>query len=110
MPDLYRRASVFAFPSIEEGSALVSYEAMASGLPSVVTPNVGSLVEDDKHGIIVEPRDVDAIVEALERLASNPDVRRRMSTNARETVEAYTWERYGDRVTKAYRKLLNNQN
>lgn len=107
MADLYRRASVFAFPSIEEGSALVSYEAMASGLPSVVTPNVGSLVKDDQHGIVAEPRDVDAIVDSLEKLASHPELRRRMGRAARETVVDYTWERYGDTVAETYQEILS---
>lgn len=106
MAALYKRASIFAFPSIEEGSALVSYEAMASGLPSVVTPNVGSLVEDDRHGIVVEPRDVDAVADGLERLASDPSLRRRMGRAARETVVDYTWERYSDTVAETYREIL----
>jgi glycosyltransferase involved in cell wall biosynthesis len=106
MPELYRRASVFAFPSIEEGSALVSYEAMASGLPSVVTPNVGSLVKDGEHGIIVEPRDVGAITESLEKLALHPELRRQMSRTARETVANYTWERYSNAIVETYEKLL----
>jgi glycosyltransferase involved in cell wall biosynthesis len=110
MPATYRNANAFVFPSIEEGSALVSYEAMASALPSIVTPNVGSLVEDDKHGIVVPPRDVEAVTEALERLASDPDIRRRMGARARETVEEYTWERYGEKVAGAYQELLNNRN
>lgn len=109
MPDLYRQADAFIFPSIEEGSALVSYEAMASGLPSVVTPNVGSLVEDDQQGIVVEPRDIDAIVDAIEALATDPELRERYGQAAREKVEDYTWKRYGDRVAKVYRKLLSNR-
>jgi glycosyltransferase involved in cell wall biosynthesis len=108
MADLYKRASVFAFPSIEEGSALVSYEAMASGLPSVVTPNVGSLVEDGRHGTVVEPRDVDAIADSLEEFASDPSLRRKMGHDAREAVVDYTWKKYGDTVAKTYDELLSD--
>ncbi len=46
MPDLYRWADVFVLPSIVEGSAAASYEALLSGLPVVATPNTGSIVED----------------------------------------------------------------
>jgi len=109
MADLYRRASVFAFPSIEEGSALVSYEAMASGLPSIVTPNVGSLVEDSQHGFVVEPRDINGIVDRLERLASDSLLRRKMGRAARDTVVDYTWKRYGDTVAETYDELLSNK-
>lgn len=104
--ELYREASVFVFPSVEEGSALVSYEAMASGLPSIVTPNTGSLVEDGVHGRVVQPRDVDAIADALAELAGAHETRRRMARRARSTVEEYTWEAYGDRVATAYEELL----
>lgn len=109
MSTTYRDANVFVFPSIEEGSALVSYEAMASALPSIVTPNAGSLVEDGEHGVIVPPRDVKSIINSLEKLASDPDMRRRMGFRARETVENYTWERYGNRVTSAYNELLKRK-
>lgn len=102
MEKLYREASVFVFPSIEEGSALVSYEAMASGLPSIVTPNVGSLVEDGKHGIVVSPYDVAGIARAIERFAASPKDRARMGYNARKKIQRYTWKRYSDKVAQAY--------
>jgi glycosyltransferase involved in cell wall biosynthesis len=108
IPQLYREVDAFVFPSIEEGSALVSYEAMASGLPSVVTPNVGSLVEDDEHGIVVEPREIDAITDAIETLAADPEVRERYGQTAREKAEDYTWKRYEDRVAEVYFELLSN--
>ena len=56
---LYQSADVFVFPSIEEGSALVTYEAMACGLPSIVTHNAGSLVRDGIDGYVVPLRDAD---------------------------------------------------
>jgi len=104
----YQKASVFAFPSVEEGSALVSYEAMASGLPSIVTPNVGSLVEDGEHGTVVDPRDVDAVATALERFAADPQQRAAMGRAARGKVADYTWEAYGDQVAATYRNLIDS--
>jgi glycosyltransferase involved in cell wall biosynthesis len=109
MAQRYREANVFVFPSIEEGSALVSYEAMASALPSIVTPNVGSLVESDEHGLVVPHRDIDAVADAIESLASDPDKRRQLGTNARKKVEDYTWDRYGERVVSAYQELLDRR-
>ena len=46
-------ADVFVFPSLFEGSAVVTYEALAAGLPSVVTPSAGSVVRDGVEGFIV---------------------------------------------------------
>ncbi len=106
IPDEFHRADAFVFPSIEEGSALVSYEAMASGLPSIVTPNVGSLVEDGEHGVVVPPRDIGALADALSELAESPELRSRMGRAAREKVSDYSWERYGDRVADVYRNIL----
>lgn len=102
----YRRADAFVFPSVEEGSALVSYEAMAAGLPSVVTPNVGSLVRDEREGLVIPPRDADAVADAIERLAADAAARTQMSEAARDRVSPYTWERYGDRVATAHERLV----
>jgi glycosyltransferase involved in cell wall biosynthesis len=101
----YKQSDVFVFPSVEEGSALVTYEAMAAGLPSVVTPNSGSLVEHGVHGQVVEPRNVEATAAAVKELAAKPDRRRELGRRARLTVEDYTWTAYGDRVADAYRDL-----
>ncbi|CDK40708.1 glycosyltransferase family 4 protein [Halorubrum sp. AJ67] len=105
----FRRASTFVFPSVEEGSALVSYEAMASGLPAVVTSNVGSLVRDGEDGIVVDVGDINALTDAIERLGSSPETRERMGKSARKRVEGYTWERYGDSVVSAYESILQDQ-
>ena len=92
----YRACDVFAFPSLEEGSALVTYEAMACGLPLVVTRNAGSLVRDGVEGFIVPIRDVGAICDRLEQLRASPRLRRHMGAAARRRVEKYTWDAYGD--------------
>ncbi len=53
MPTRLAQADVFVFPSLFEGSAVVTYEAMASGLPCVVTPDAGSVVRDGIEGYVV---------------------------------------------------------
>ena len=50
-------ADVFAFPSLFEGSAVVTYEALACGLPSVVTPESGSVARDGVDGFVVPSGD-----------------------------------------------------
>ena len=95
----YQSADVFAFPTIEEGSALVTYEALACGLPVVTTPNAGSVVRDSIEGFIVPIRDVDALAAALEQL------RLEMGRVARARAEEFTWEKYGDSLARAYEQL-----
>jgi glycosyltransferase involved in cell wall biosynthesis len=90
---LYQQADAFAFPSIEEGSALVTYEALACGLPVVTTPNAGSVVRDGGEGFIVPIRDVDALAARLERLRSDESLRLEMGRAGRQRAQRYTWDR-----------------
>ena len=87
MPQQYAWADVFLLPSICEGSATVTYEALAAGLPVICTPNTGSIVRDGEEGFIVPIRDAEAIVERAHQLAENPDLRRTMGKAARERYE-----------------------
>lgn len=107
--DLYRRASAFAFPSIEEGSALVTYEAMAAGLPMIFTYNSGAVARSGVEGIQVPIRDVDALAEAIERLYRSPALRREIGQAARQRAAAYTWEAAGQHLLTAYETGLNRQ-
>ncbi|MBR8830456.1 MAG: hypothetical protein N5P05_000071 [Chroococcopsis gigantea SAG 12.99] len=65
MGDLYRWADVFVLPSLAEGSAMVTYEALSLGIPIITTDNSGSLVRDGIDGFIIPPRNITAIVEKL---------------------------------------------
>ncbi|WP_404790772.1 glycosyltransferase family 4 protein [Altericista sp. CCNU0014] len=95
---LYARASVFAFPSFEEGSPLVTYEAMAHGLPILTSP-MGSagVVRHGMDGFILPPDDDDAWVEALRTFAHHAGERTRLGTSARKQVQEYTWEKVSAR-------------
>jgi len=89
----YSWADVFLLPSICEGSATVTYEALRAGLPVICTRNTGSVVRDGVDGFIVPVGDVDAIVRVLKRLNRDRDFLARLQANAsmREdlSVEAY---------------------
>jgi glycosyltransferase involved in cell wall biosynthesis len=103
----FTRSDVFVLPSLAEGSALVTYEAMAAGLPVITTPNSGSIVRDGIDGFIVPPRDVEALAERLLLLYRASDVRREMGANGRALVaEGYTWGHYRRRLCAVYEALL----
>lgn len=91
---LFQSADAFLYPSLHEGSALAIYEALACGLPAIVTENAGSVVRDGIEGYVVPVRDVDAIAERIERLRTDPELRRRMAVAARARAEAFTWDTY----------------
>ncbi|MCX7840158.1 MAG: glycosyltransferase family 4 protein [Anaerolineae bacterium] len=102
---LMQQCDVFVFPSIQEGSALVTYEAMAAGLPLVTTPNAGSVARDGEEGFIVPIRDVDALCDRLERLRGDDALRARMSRAARVRVESFTWDDYRARLVAFYERV-----
>ena len=92
MPDFYRQADVAVLPSLVEGSALVVLEAMASGLPVIVTPNAGAdSVRDGIDGFVVPIRSPWRIAERLQWLADNPAARVQMGRAARECALRYDW-------------------
>lgn len=104
----YNRADAFVFPSLEEGSARVTYEAMAHGLPLITTFNSGWVGEDGVHGIEVPIRDPEALATAMRRLYQNPKERKQMSSASRALIgENYTWDDYGRRIYHTYKSLLD---
>lgn len=98
IPEAYRAADLFVFPSLHEGSALVTYEALASGLPVITTPNAGSVVRDGVEGYVVPIRDVDALAERITRLDRDKALREAMARRARERALAYSWQQYYERL------------
>jgi alpha-maltose-1-phosphate synthase len=107
MPARMAAADVFVFPSLFEGSAVVTYEALACGLPSVVTAEAGSVVRDGVEGFVVAPRDVDALAQRMEELAKAPQLRSRMSAAARHRALEFDWPRYHQAVVTAVKDLAH---
>jgi glycosyltransferase involved in cell wall biosynthesis len=100
MPARMAAADVFVFPSLFEGSAVVTYEALACGLPSVVTVEAGSVVRDGIEGFVVQSRDVDTLARRMEQLGDTPQLRARMAAAARSRALEFDWPRYHDAVAE----------
>lgn len=94
VPTRMSKADVFVFPSLFEGSAVVTYEALACGLPSIVTPNAGSVVREGLDGFVVAPRDIESLADRMERLGNDPGLRESMSRSARVRALEFDWPRY----------------
>src|SRR6266436_2570343 len=103
-PENYlNQGTIHVFPSQWEGSAKVTYEAAACGLPQITTREAGDVVRDGKDGIIVRPGDVEAIAAALEHLYRYPEIVERMGSAARRrVVENFTWDHFRTRLLDAY--------
>lgn len=99
---LFADADLFVYPSLHEGSAFATYEALASGLPVIATPNTGSVVRDGVDGYLVPPRDVEALMARIERLYRDPTLRAQMAAQARERALEFTWAAYRERLADLF--------
>lgn len=103
-PEKYlRQSTIHVFPSQCEGSAKVTYEAAACGLPQITTREAGDVVEDGVQGVIIPPADVDTLAAAIQHLYDHPEIVERMRIAARErVVENFTWDHFRARLLGAY--------
>ncbi|MGB0632857.1 MAG: glycosyltransferase, partial [Alphaproteobacteria bacterium] len=101
----YAGADIFCLPSVQEGFGMVVLEAMASGLPVVVSDQVGAadLVSHGETGFVYPVQDDVALTEYLGMLAGDAALRRKMGFAARQAAESRenSWEAYVDRVVSA---------
>lgn len=82
MADEMARADLFCLPSLAEGTAAVTLEALACGLPSVVTLETGSPITDGVEGIVVPERDSVAVADAINAIVGDRERRARMADAA----------------------------
>jgi len=108
MPALYRRSSVFVLPSLSEGFGLVVTEAMAAGLPVIVSDHTGAgeLVTDGVSGFVVPAGDGDAIADRLALLAGDAALRASMGAAARREAVENDWTTYRRRLIDVYDRYI----
>ena len=101
-----RRFDVFLFPSTCEGSAGSVMEAMSTGLPVVASPNSGTVARHGTEGFIAAYDQIDAMAEAVDRLASNPELRHEMGRAASRRVGGFTIDWYSREIAPLLRQLV----
>lgn len=108
----YARADVYVAPSTwKEPFGLVIVEAMASKKPVVATHSGGvtSIISSGVNGYLVKTRDSKAIVETVNMLLANDELRKKIGKKAYETVkEKFTWEKMTEQYEKIYKKFLSS--
>lgn len=97
MPAVYQEANIFAFPSLREFGGAVVLEAMASGLPCVITDYGGMaeyLPDDAGFKIKMQPREsfVKDLSNRLNDLVNNPSLQEKMGKKGKEAAEGFRWE------------------
>lgn len=88
LSDLYRECDVFVLPSFAEGVPVVLMESMAREIPCIATwvGGVPDLIRDGVDGLLVAPGDADSLAVAIRRLLDDPELRRRLGTQARQRI------------------------
>lgn len=101
---LFRRASVVAYPSLEEGFGLPALEGLACGAP-VVTSEGSALAEVvDAAAVLVPPDDTDALADALARVLDEPGLAERLRAAGPARAAAFTWAACVDQHVRAYER------
>lgn len=105
--EYYRSCYMAVLPSTETSEAfgLVLLEAMACGRPVIASnlPGVRTTFEDGKQGLLVEPGDVDDLIEKISTLLDDEETARRFGEAGRKRVEAgYTWQRAAEKLDEIY--------
>jgi glycosyltransferase involved in cell wall biosynthesis len=102
--NLYRAATLFCYPSLHEGFGLPVLEAMQCGTP-VLTSNVSSLPEvGGDAAAYVDPRDTDAMRQALERLLQDEDERARLAARGPQQASRFSWQRSAQELVHVLRE------
>ncbi|NBV83840.1 glycosyltransferase family 1 protein [bacterium] len=110
LPAIYGISDIFVLPSISEPWGLVVNEAMACGLPIVVSSKAGSahdLAVHGKNGFIVNPTDVNEIADAIDILISDTELRKQMGVAAVASVAEFTSEKSSERMATAMATCLD---
>ena len=102
---------IFSLPSWNESFGVFYLEAIAQGKPVIGCQEEGieDFVMQGKTGLLVKPKDVESLTEALDFLLNNPNEAKTMGERARKVVlENYTWEKNAKKTIEIYNQALND--
>ena len=105
LPDLMSQSDVFVLSSVEEGSALVTYEARGSGCVLLVSDSSGAVCEHLKNGLIHPSRDVETLTGHIRQLDQDRDLLAKLRAASIEDLDKLTWDEAGRRLADVYRDV-----
>ena len=109
---VHQASDLFVLPSLEEGMSVALLEAMAAGLPVVVTDIPGNrlLVDHDRHGLLVPTEDAEALSAAVTRIFADPDMAARLGVAGRDRVaEEFSLATMARRHYELFESLVYHQ-
>jgi glycosyltransferase involved in cell wall biosynthesis len=104
----YAAADAYVGPSLEDTFAQPPAEAMACGMPVIVSANNGAseIITDGADGLILlDPTAADSLAAMIRMLCEHPEFSARLGSKAAETARAYTWERNGRELTAIFENI-----
>jgi glycosyltransferase involved in cell wall biosynthesis len=105
LENLYRRASIFAFPSLDEGFGMPILDAMAHGVP-VITSNTSAMPEvAGDAALLIDPRDTEALADALLQLADDDKLRDNLIRRGLARARQFTWESAIEKTWAIYHEV-----
>jgi glycosyltransferase involved in cell wall biosynthesis len=110
--DAYAAADCLAHPTLEDTFAMVVLEAMAHGLPVLVSQEkycgIASLLIHDTHALLLpDPTHTNALAAELKRLLNDPSLRQRLSVSATEFARQYLWSSLARQQETVYESLCS---
>ena len=105
LPDLMRQSDLFVLSSVEEGSALVTYEARGSGCVLLVSDASGAVCEHMKNGLIHPSRDVEALTAHIRQMNEDRSLLARLRVASGQDLDKLTWDEAGRRLAEVYRTV-----
>lgn len=102
---IYNAANMLIAPSLHEGFGITLLEAMACGIP-VITSKVSAMPEVvGDAGVLVDPKDCQAIADAVCRIHNNPDYYNKLVNQGLKRAKSFTWEKTAEQIAQIYEKL-----
>lgn len=106
LPLWYNGAQAFVYPSLYEGFGLPPLEAMACGIPVIVSTAASLPEVVGEAGLQVPPEDVQALTAALQRLLTDKDLKASLVERGLAQAQRFTWERMARETANLYRRVL----
>lgn len=110
--DYYSASDIFLFPTTYEPFGITTLEAMATGLPIIISKLAGSaeIIKNGHEGLLLNnPTDPKEITEKINLLVNNKDLRKQMGENAYKTAQKYSWTKVAKQILEVYKEVLNKE-